>query len=86
MKNAYTRREVMGFFRVIRRLTALCIALAVAFITMTVLYFTKPTVKQVTEDKSNSQVQNTSSTASKDKEAANLAKDLQNWNLVLVNK
>ena len=53
MKNTYTRREVMGYLRLIRRLTAICLVLAVAFITMTVLYFTKPSVKKGGETASN---------------------------------
>ena len=93
MKNTYTRREVMGYLRVIRRLTAICLVLAVAFITMTVLYFTKPSVKKGGETASNptaSSNQNSEQTESeipsKDKEAATLAKDLNAWNLMLVNK
>jgi D-alanyl-D-alanine carboxypeptidase len=87
MKNTYTRREVIGYLRTIRRLFALCLSLAVAFVIMTVLYFTKPTVKNQDGTADNSTVTSaTSSTPLKDKEAANLAKDLDNWNLLLVNK
>lgn len=83
----------MVYLRTIRRLAALCVALAVAFVTMTVLYFTKPTVKNGDETASDSSTvsgENTSSdapvTSVKDKEANALAKDLDEWNLLLVNK
>ena len=83
----------MVYLRTIRRLVALCVVLAVAFITMTVLYFTKPTVSSGGETASNSSTvskENISSegsaSLSKDKEANALSKDLNSWNLILVNK
>lgn len=77
----------MVYLRTIRRLLAVCAALAVALVVMTVLYFTKPTTKAENTSSNSAAVSSeTPSVPSKDKEAANLAKDLDNWNLLLVNK
>ncbi len=96
MKNAYTRREVLAYLKLIRSLMAICVALAIGFVTMTVLYITKPGAKKdkdtaggVTSIQSTENAQSqapTSSDSKKDRDIKNLAKDLESWNLVVANK
>jgi D-alanyl-D-alanine carboxypeptidase len=82
MAKTYTRKDILGYVRAIRMLTALCLVLAITCVVLSVLLAKKPK-ENPTVDSGSSVA--TSSAPVKDKEAAILAKDLQNWNLVLVN-
>lgn len=84
MARTYSRKEVMGYIKTIRVLTALCLVLASVSVVLTVLLIKKPKA-EVNNNGSSVTSASTSSENVKDKEAAALAKDLENWNLVLVN-
>ena len=85
MKSTYTRREVIAYIKKIRVLTAVSVILALLCLILSVLLVTK---KSAPAEENNSPAPTsvqTSSEEKKDKEAAALAKDLDNWNLTLVN-
>lgn len=86
MKSTYTRKEVKGYIRKIRILSFVSVVLAILCLILTVLL-----VLAKTGDSNNNasaaqpDTSQASSESLKDKEAAALAEDLENWNLVVVN-
>lgn len=85
MAKTYTRKDILGYVRAIRMLTALCLVLAITCVVLSVLLAKKPKENPVNPSIDSGSNVTTSSAPAKDKEAAALAKDLENWNLVLVN-
>ena len=66
-------------------LTALCLVLAITCVVLSVLLAKKPKETHGNPSVDSNSNVTTSSVPTKDKEAVALAKDLENWNLVLVN-